>query len=106
MMTSGRARELHQRGCRLPAALLAPHPDRLEADHPQAPAAVAAHADAVADGVDGYLDPISGMFCFTAAYHWEKGRCCELGCRHCPWLEADRRLAGPVPQGGHTPDPA
>jgi hypothetical protein len=25
---------------------------------------------------------------FTAAYHLKRGSCCNSGCRHCPWREA------------------
>ena len=25
---------------------------------------------------------------FTAAYHLKRGRCCNSGCRHCPWRGA------------------
>jgi hypothetical protein len=87
------AEELRRQGAPLPAALLDPHPQRM----PASPANVvlAAHRRAVADGADGYVDPVSGLFSFTARYHWEKGACCELGCRHCPWIDADDRLARP-----------
>lgn len=86
------ARQLRRSGAPLPAALVDPHPDRLPADAPGRGVVVAAHAAAVADDADGYVDPLTGMFAFTAAYHWAKGACCELGCRHCPWLDADARL--------------
>lgn len=86
------ARQLRRAGAPLPAALVEPHADRLPADTPGRDAVAAAHAAAVADGADGYVDPLTGMFAFTAAYHWAKGACCELGCRHCPWLDADARL--------------
>ena len=26
---------------------------------------------------------------FTEAYHLRRGRCCNSGCRHCPWRSAD-----------------
>lgn len=94
MPTPPDAAALRRSGHPLPDELLAPHPSRFDADHPAAEAALSAHRRAVADGVDGYVDPITGFFCFTAAYHWDKGSCCELGCRHCPWLDADARLAG------------
>lgn len=80
-----------RRGEPLPAALVDPHPDRA----PASPDAIEAHRQAVAEGADGYVDPATGLFCFTAAYHWDKGRCCDLGCRHCPWIDADARLAAP-----------
>ncbi|HEX7165813.1 MAG TPA: DUF5522 domain-containing protein [Acidimicrobiales bacterium] len=45
----------------------------------------AAHDAAVADGQDGYIDPDSGLFVFTAAYLAERGYCCAEDCRHCPF---------------------
>ena len=86
---SAEATARRRRGDPLPAALVDPH----DARSPGSTAALQAHRRAVADGADGYVDPDTGMFCFTAAYHWAKGACCDLGCRHCPWLDADRRLA-------------
>ena len=50
-------------------------------------AARAAHDAAAADGQDGYLDPDSGFFVFTAAYLAARGTCCTSGCRHCPYPE-------------------
>ena len=35
------------------------------------------------EGVDYYLD--CGLFVFTAAYHLQRGLCCDSGCRHCPY---------------------
>lgn len=64
-----------------------PHPDRLSPDHPRYDEILAAHAEAVAHGEDGYLDPVSGYWVFTAAYLWDRGYCCDQGCRHCPWIE-------------------
>lgn len=43
------------------------------------------HDDAVAAGQDGYLDPQSGLFVFTAAFLSARGYCCESDCRHCPY---------------------
>ncbi|CAN5459941.1 hypothetical protein BH23ACT9_BH23ACT9_23810 [soil metagenome] len=93
------ARRLRRVGHPLPDALVDPHPLRLDAGVPGSADAAAAHRHAVADGADGYVDPASGLFCFTAEYHWNKSECCELGCRHCPWIEADERLAAPGPIG-------
>ncbi|MET0919637.1 MAG: DUF5522 domain-containing protein [Acidimicrobiia bacterium] len=50
-------------------------------------AVIAAHERAVAAGEPGYLDPHTGLFVFTAAYHLERGSCCASGCRHCPYDE-------------------
>ncbi len=69
-------------------AILVPHPDRFPADHPRYDEVLRAHAEAVRRGQDGYLDPATGYFVFTAAYLLDRGHCCEVGCRHCPWLDA------------------
>jgi hypothetical protein len=45
----------------------------------------AAHDAAVAAGEAGYVDPDTGLFVFTAAYHRARGSCCGSGCRHCPY---------------------
>jgi hypothetical protein len=45
----------------------------------------AAHDLAVQNGDDGYLDPESGLFVFTAAYLMARGTCCDSDCRHCPY---------------------
>jgi hypothetical protein len=47
--------------------------------------AQAAHDAAVAAGEPGYLDPDTGLFVFTSVALALKGRCCDSGCRHCPW---------------------
>lgn len=44
-----------------------------------------AHDAAVAAGEDGYLDPATGFFVFTAAALAANGTCCDSGCRHCPY---------------------
>ena len=67
-------------------ALDEPHPTRLASDAPGRAAILAAHAQAMAAGEAGYMDPASGLFVFTAAYHAERGTCCENDCRHCPYV--------------------
>ena len=49
------------------------------------PSVTAAHDAATNAGEDGYLDPLTGLFVFTAAYHLNRGACCDSGCRHCPY---------------------
>ena len=73
----------------LPDHIAVPHPDRLAPDHPRYADILAAHAAAVHADVDGYLDPASGYWVFTARYLDERGHCCEMGCRHCPWVARD-----------------
>ena len=87
---------------RLPAPLAVPDPGRLDPAHPGYQAVLAAHGRALEAGEDGYLDPATGLWCFTAAYLWDRGTCCDSGCRHCPYVNQARRLAepgrnGPVP---------
>lgn len=45
----------------------------------------AAHEQAVRAGDDGYMDPATGLFVFTAAYLAGRGTCCDSDCRHCPY---------------------
>lgn len=70
----------------LPPDRRRPHPRRFGPDHPGFDAAMAAHDEAVAAGLPGYLDPRTGLFVMTAAALWERGTCCDSGCRHCPYL--------------------
>ena len=39
----------------------------------------------VRDGDDGYADPETGLFVFTAGYLSARGTCCDSDCRHCPY---------------------
>lgn len=64
-----------------------PHPERLPPDAPHREAILAAHAAALAGGDDGYVDPATGLFVFTAGYLAARGTCCDSGCRHCPYVE-------------------
>ncbi len=45
----------------------------------------AAHRRAEEAGLDGYLDPDSGLLVMTASYLLRRERCCRSGCRHCPF---------------------
>jgi len=55
-------------------------------DDPRAAETQAALEQALRDGADGYNDPATGLFVFTAAYLAARGTCCESGCRHCPYV--------------------
>jgi hypothetical protein len=54
----------------------------------------AAHDDATAHGEPNYVDPQSGFLVFTAQYLLARGRCCGSGCRHCPFDDEARCVAG------------
>ena len=71
----------------LPPELLTPHPSRLDPRRADYAQILARHADAVARGREGYLDPATGYLVFTAQFLWQRGYCCDQGCRHCPWLQ-------------------
>jgi hypothetical protein len=51
--------------------------------------ATAAHERALRAGADGYADPATGLFVFTAAYLAARGTCCDSQCRHCPYPKRD-----------------
>ncbi|MEZ4222145.1 MAG: DUF5522 domain-containing protein [Polyangiaceae bacterium] len=53
--------------------------------HPPEPPWRAAHAKALADGAEHYVDPLSGLLVFTEHYHRRRGKCCGSACRHCPF---------------------
>lgn len=71
---------------------LAPRPftepslSRLPVDAEGRDEILAAHAAALAVGEDGYFDPISGLWVFTAAYLASRD-CCDNKCRHCPYVD-------------------
>jgi hypothetical protein len=71
---------------RLDPALLAPHPSRLDPTRSDYEAIAKAHQNAVEAGEAGYADPSTGLFVMTARYLWDRGYCCDQGCRHCPFL--------------------
>jgi Family of unknown function (DUF5522) len=81
----------HRRGALAERPLTMPAVSRLAIDHPKRGQILAAHADALAAGQAGYLDPGSGLFVLTATFLADRGYCCERGCRHCPYVtdEAD-----------------
>ena len=65
--------------------LTEPHLSRLPASAQHRDEILAAHSAALAAGNDGYDDPVSGLFVFTAAYLASRD-CCDNGCRHCPYV--------------------
>ncbi len=69
--------------------LAEPRADRLDRSHPRAAEALAAHAAALEGGAATYRDPITGYRVLTARTLADRGTCCELGCRHCPYAPGD-----------------
>lgn len=57
----------------------------LAPDAPGRDTIIEKHGQAIAQGQDGYIDPVSGLFVMTAAYHLQRGTCCASSCRHCPY---------------------
>ena len=84
----------------LPEPLAVPDPARLDPARPDYQAVLAAHGRALAAGEDGYLDPATGRWCFTAAYLYARAACCDSGCRHCPYVNQPARLGGAGPDAG------
>jgi len=90
--SADRARLIAQ-GYDLPVARLSerpldtPHPSRLPASAPGYPLLLQLHRAALEAGLDCYLDPQSGRLVLTAARLAANGRCCGLGCRHCPFVK-------------------
>jgi hypothetical protein len=66
--------------------LTEPHPARLGPARPDRSAVLAAHRRALEAGEDGYTDPGTGRFVFSAAWLAARGTCCDTGCRHCPYV--------------------
>ncbi|MGO8861917.1 MAG: DUF5522 domain-containing protein [Acidimicrobiales bacterium] len=66
--------------------LTEPHRARLSPSHPAYREILAAHAAALRQGWTTYIDPPSGLSVLTAGYLQARGSCCQIGCRHCPYL--------------------
>jgi hypothetical protein len=71
----------------LPERAVVPHPKRCDPDGPYYAVILDRHRDAMARGRHAYADPATGYFVFTAQYLWDRGLCCDTGCRHCPFIE-------------------
>lgn len=69
------------------------HPLTKRLDVGLAPAICPVHDQAVSNGDDGYIDPFTGRWVFTAAYLWQRANCCDSGCRHCPYALGARYRA-------------
>ena len=71
----------------LPEWATVPHPQRCDSGGPFYTEILNRHRDAMARGRSTYADPATGYFVFTAQYLWDRGLCCDTGCRHCPYIE-------------------
>ncbi|MFA7267024.1 MAG: DUF5522 domain-containing protein [Candidatus Nanopelagicales bacterium] len=63
-----------------------PSTTRLPLHAPHRDAIVLAHARAIEADDDGYDDPATGLYVFTAKSLATRD-CCDLGCRHCPYCD-------------------
>lgn len=43
------------------------------------------HQQAVAQGLEFYQDPETGLWVATSIALQKRGHCCDSGCRHCPF---------------------
>lgn len=66
------------------------HPLTERTDAAIAPVICAVHTQAVTGGYNGYIDPFTDRWVFTAAYLWNQTSCCDNGCRHCPFASGTR----------------
>jgi hypothetical protein len=71
-----------------------PARSRLSPEHPRYDEIHERHRRACAAGLSTYLDPITGFSVLTADYLANRGYCCSVGCRHCPWADAADELFG------------
>ncbi len=78
----------------LPEERAQPLVSRLPRDPAQRSRVLAAHARAVDEGRDTYLDPASGLVVMTALALWRNDDCCRSGCRHCPYHDGPRVRPG------------
>ncbi|HAM21072.1 MAG TPA: hypothetical protein DCQ04_02145 [Actinobacteria bacterium] len=63
-----------------------PSLSRLPGNAPLRAQILQAHSEALAHDADGYDDPATGLFVFSAVYLATRD-CCDLGCRHCPYCD-------------------
>lgn len=51
-----------------------------------------AHAVACEQKLKIYIDPVNGAEVFTQFYLLDRGFCCNQGCRHCPYWDAQIKI--------------
>jgi hypothetical protein len=75
----------------VPPDRLVPAESRLAQSHPLYDTIIEVHRSAIDAGSSRYPDPATGFWVFTAEYLWNRGTCCDTGCRHCPYVERAAR---------------
>jgi hypothetical protein len=70
---------------RLSPERLVPAAGRLDPARADFVAIIDAHHAAILADEAGYADPATGLLVLTARTLWDRGTCCEYGCRHCPY---------------------
>ncbi|WP_298210638.1 DUF5522 domain-containing protein [Ferrimicrobium sp.] len=69
-----------------------PSERRFDYDHPLALLRLKLHRDACDAGLDSYPDPETGDTVLCSSTLLAQGICCNLGCRHCPYVGGRRPL--------------
>lgn len=82
--------ELDSEDAWLERVLYFPSERRFDYHHPLAMMRLTLHRDALASGAEGYCDPVTGDFVLCSRTLMERGFCCSLGCRHCPFTGGRR----------------
>ena len=77
----------HLPGVPLPEDRRLPAPDRLHPANPEYESIIDVHEWAMAAGLPLYPDPSTGLWAMTAQSLWDRGYCCDTGCRHCPYID-------------------
>jgi hypothetical protein len=76
-----------------------PSERRFDYAHPSALTRLLLHRDALVLGADSYRDPETGDTVLCSRVLIERGFCCSLGCRHCPYVGGSRpTLLGIIPE--------
>lgn len=70
----------------LPPERRIPAPARFSPEHPRFAEVIELHERSITLDTYGYRDPSTGLLVFSAKYLWDRGFCCDTGCRHCPYV--------------------
>ena len=61
-------------------------PNSVSNDNGEADCTVGITLENLTAMLEGDLDPATGFTVLTASYLDDRGYCCSVGCRHCPWV--------------------